>query len=110
MEVLKSLHTFILYICSAKALANSSDFQLNVTTQGTASCPLCLLAAHSVQMTCIKLFRDHFSKQGVKITYSWDPLTMKISNYFLVSRETLTEIISDILIVDQQKVIQFSSP
>lgn len=52
MEVLKSLHTFILYICSAKALANSSDFQLNVTTQGTASCPLCLLAAHSVQMTC----------------------------------------------------------
>lgn len=57
-----------------------------------------------------KLFGDHFSKQGVKITYSWDPLTMKISNYFPVSRETLTEIISDILIVDQQRVIQFSSP
>lgn len=52
MEVLKSLHTFILYICSAKALANSSDFQLNVTTQGTAPCPPCLLAAHPVQMTC----------------------------------------------------------
>lgn len=55
------------------------------------------------------LFREHFCKEGVKITCSWDSLTARICNYFPVSREMLIGVITDIFMFDQERVISFPS-